>query len=358
MHIYEEINIDHEIFEQKTESDLIAWNKNWIRKYESPWSLLQKILFANEIDQRQILILLGTEMLNSQNRLPNLSLKKGDLINQMYFDSVKLQKYYLVEPFDESRAFIELMSTKLGISAHHVFEHDVLRFCESCMENGYHSNFHQLRFLTKCPFHDSNLRNSCPMCDCQYSYNLRNPNMKFPYICKCGYRYIDFETIDKMFSLFELLLDVTESFKLEMNQITKDDFISRVVFTEEGEVQDLKTHVQRLLQLKQTGKSDVASEKLLAINHLFFINKTINKNHSDSNYYSVESYKDQKAIYKSIARYIRKNFMKMHKKCIRKLTISIDNIIKCHHANAYVSWRMFIEGVNGHHNVQNGQTTK
>lgn len=36
-------------------------------------------------------------------------------------------------------------------------EHLVLRYCKNCLDLGYHSVFHEMCFLTKCPFHDESI---------------------------------------------------------------------------------------------------------------------------------------------------------------------------------------------------------
>lgn len=60
---------------------------------------------------------------------------------------------------------------------------------------------------------------------------------------------------------------------VEIKLITEDAFMSRVVFFEIGTPQELKNHVHRVLQLKQTGKIKRGSETTLSIQLLFNPNR-------------------------------------------------------------------------------------
>ncbi|MFF2876160.1 hypothetical protein ACFVR2_07555 [Gottfriedia sp. NPDC057991] len=347
------IDIQNEEWSKST----LVWNINWIREFESIWSILQKMNYANGAQQIEMFAMLSKN--KSSNWKTFLSFKKGSLTTQLHFDKIKLEQYELDKLFHESKLFINQMASGVGIAARHVFEHDVLRFCESCLELGYHSNFHQLRFLTICPIHNKDLTESCPVCFRRYAFNLTNPNLAKPYVCICGHCYMDVNHPIKMFKMFQRELKGKETMIPEMNLITEDSFMSRVVFSEIGPPQKLKNHVQRVLQLKQTGKIEAGSETSILISRsLFKPNHNAIKKQVNPFLESSEMYNDQRAIYKSIARMLRNTIMKFHRGCVRNLSIkgSFSNV--CHYAHAYVCWRKFIEGLNGYHNVQNGFTTK
>jgi hypothetical protein len=144
-----------------------------------------------------------------------------------------------------------------------------------------------------------------------------------------------------------------------MNQLIEKEFINQIIFSEISSNQDLNRHLQRVNQLKQTGMIEEGIEtkiliprKLISISNLELQLK-LNPFHESN-----EIYKEQKAIYKSIARKLRKTQLKQHRHCIRDLTLKGSFSDICHHAHAYVCWRKFIEGANGYHNVHNGQTRK
>ncbi|PFH91406.1 hypothetical protein [Bacillus sp. AFS088145] len=352
MKLYPGIIILENQIEEYSKANLV-WNNNWIKEFESLWSILQKMNFANGAHQGEIFAILGKNESCDWN--PFLSFKKGNLINQLHFDKIKLQKYELTKLFQESKTFIKQMASSVGIAAHHVFENDVLRFCEKCLEFGYHSNLHQLRFVTNCPFHDKELIERCPVCFRRYAFNLTNPNLTKPYVCLCGHCYMDVNHSIKMFKLFQKKLKVKETYMLDIKLITEDAFMSRVVFSEIGTPQELKNHVHRVLQLKQTGSIGGGYVTSISISkqNQYAIKKQINPYLESS-----ETYNDQRAIYKSIARMLRNTVMKCHRGCVRNLSLKGSFSDVCHYAHAYVCWRKFIEGLNGYHNVQNGFTNK
>ena len=39
----------------------ITWNENWILPYESTWSILEKVKFANQVSTKQLIQIFGTE---------------------------------------------------------------------------------------------------------------------------------------------------------------------------------------------------------------------------------------------------------------------------------------------------------
>lgn len=57
-----------------------------------------------------------------------------------------------------------------------------LRYCPSCLENGYHSIFHQLSFFEKCPIHDEKLTTTCSHCKTDFKYELVDAPV-MPFIC-------------------------------------------------------------------------------------------------------------------------------------------------------------------------------
>lgn len=299
-------------------------------------------------------------LINNSTKLPIMSTTKGNLINQLQFDPEKLQKYYLDKPFLDSKAFIKEISLKLGISAHHVFEHDVLRFCEECLKHGYHSNFHQLRFMERCPIHESILLNRCPSCSRMFFYNLNNPSLKEPYKCACRYSLANFIFIDNAYTNFKNQFEIIDSFKTKLTQIKNNPLVSNLVFLKQGDVSDreIGKHIDRIFQFIFYDKMITGNYTNINFTSLS-AKKSLNKQELNNCFNIItESYKDQKAIYKSIARNIRKNHMHYHRSCIRKLTINMDHCDVCHHAEAYVCWRKFIEGLSDYSNVQNGRSKR
>lgn len=62
-----------------------------------------------------------------------------------------------------------------------------LRYCPTCIEQGFHSVLFQHRFERTCPIHDELLMDMCPQCGQRIPYSLPDASAQ-PYSCRCGRR--------------------------------------------------------------------------------------------------------------------------------------------------------------------------
>jgi hypothetical protein len=78
---------------------------------------------------------------------------------------------------------IDLTHSRCGLTV----SHD-LRFCRSCLSQGYHSIVFQHWALHKCPYHEEALLNACPQCRRSITPSVASV-LEFPYLCSnCGMR--------------------------------------------------------------------------------------------------------------------------------------------------------------------------
>ena len=71
---------------------------------------------------------------------------------------------------------------------HRVFA-SVLRYCPTCIKQGFHSALFQLRWVTACPLHHEDLQDHCPQCGAAIPYELTHHALQAIYGCPaCGYK--------------------------------------------------------------------------------------------------------------------------------------------------------------------------
>ncbi|OLR27624.1 hypothetical protein [Bacillus cereus] len=161
-----------------------SWNKDWIRKYESPWGILEKFKFANQISGNDVLSLLGNEKIKSVKILSFSGEKHRDIVRLPSFDGMKMQEILGINLVTYSNQLIHDMFTILPEAIHtpEIYFKDKLTYCPECMKNAYYSIFHQAKLFNECPFHNIPLRNKCNK---QIDYLLSNYPTDIPFQCNC-----------------------------------------------------------------------------------------------------------------------------------------------------------------------------
>ena len=139
---------EHQILQQNFNINIRGlWKQEWVRPYESIWSLINTYKTVNLLKSNlDAMNSLGLNIQFSTNDfyLPygifcNVSSYKNDINDIIGQLSPAWHKKQLRDMFDKD-----------DISP---FISKQLKFCPKCMENGYHSVFHQLKGVRKCPFH-------------------------------------------------------------------------------------------------------------------------------------------------------------------------------------------------------------
>jgi hypothetical protein len=165
-----------------------TWNNNWIKKYESPWSIVEKFRYANNASEIDIINIIGYP----KNRQTNS--KKQDFNVLKGLDLDKFENLFGQLITDHFKHDLTELVGFLSTFRRNIFMRDVLHYCPKCLSKGHHSIFHQIKLWDRCVYHDVPLQNSCPVCKNQYSYSLKFKTFQKPFICKCGYSYIEDDT--------------------------------------------------------------------------------------------------------------------------------------------------------------------
>ena len=125
-----------------------VWDKSWVRPFESLWSIINNYKAVNVIKEHatalkalgfRITGTVTTKYLSDYGIFCNLSQAQNDIDDII---SRFVPVWYIAQ--------VREWASKPGIS---FFLSEMIHYCPECMKNGYHSIFHQLKGLEKCPFH-------------------------------------------------------------------------------------------------------------------------------------------------------------------------------------------------------------
>ena len=355
-HLYREKRLTFPNKEEQKFSFL--WKKEWVNKFESPWSVYTKFQFYNYTDEKEFFQLFGG---------PEVKKLKGRISDGhkfMYsltsFDNA-ITKKILGYSSRTNQKMINLLINPLQdtLDQGSSFMSKYLRFCPICIKDKYHSTFQQFIFLKLCPIHNEPLSNECPNCKVKYTYSIFDANFKSPYECKCGFTYSTTKKINKMsikikdkqflewisISSKALVknLRIFSEFNTPIHEYTENDFIYTV--------KDLLNLQQKKVLIKSKIEPDLITKHTI-------------DNYKNSDWYNYahfeqELYIDTNTIMNSIARNLRKNLLKKHIRCIKDYTMNAQQGLAkgyCPYAIAYVNWRRRLQRYRGDSAVDNWGT--
>lgn len=165
----------------------IVWRKEWIRPYESSWSILEKFSCTNVVDKNDILRVYGS---------PRVKSIKGNVIGDMHRELIYLtgfdnERLSSALNFNIEQHVNELLNITISLLPDSFnWFHNNFQWCDDCLRYGYHSYFHQFVLLHHCPFHLKPLSHHCPSCNKTFPYKL-NDKINF-FTCECGHQFADF----------------------------------------------------------------------------------------------------------------------------------------------------------------------
>lgn len=178
----------------------ILWNNNWIQKFESNWSIFEKLRFANVITGNELLDYFAGATIKGR-KVANLSDKKRSLKTLDNLCDTKLYSVFKSNLQNNQDLFM-IDICKLFSKKHHLdLFNEVLKFCPKCISAGYHSFFHQVRLFNNCAFHpEEGLITLCNKCDNEFrSYSIGKKEE--PFCCQhCGHcllQHNDFQITKK-----------------------------------------------------------------------------------------------------------------------------------------------------------------
>lgn len=156
-----------------------CWRRDWVAPYESLWSLLHKFAALNWVcvyDAKQLF-----QKTSTTDYWQRRSHSKWNLHTLGGFDAEKLCEILKLSTEDLSKSLVTSLISSLEISW--LTPETVLRYCPECITQGYHSIFHQLYAISKCPIHDIELTEQCQHCGNKITYELNYRRKAIPYGC-------------------------------------------------------------------------------------------------------------------------------------------------------------------------------
>jgi hypothetical protein len=341
----------------------VCWRKDWQRPYESLWSLLKKFAYLNVASVPDVRTLVGRRNKGEYPYGPF----RADLNSLVTVDPVKLQNLLAV---DETTL---LQSTALGYVR---FKELVplasveVRFCVTCINDGFHSPFHQLLFFSHCPIHQSPLINCCPACGTvtrRYTLSsISSPKVTDCAHCPsrlidnfCSHTHDDLEEESKGRELEQL------GQWLRSRSMGHDCSESWLHGAGPKLRKPSKWQSQRLLRLPRYWSEALSFKSRMPFARLpkreahRFVSTSNRSMLPGAVLYACgqvtpEFQKQLAAVYKSISRNLRKRILRNHEGCIRALGKHVCWAASgrfcrgtiCVAANAFLLWRMVCEGVN------------
>lgn len=145
-----------------------TWKNEWIHPYESIYSIIEKFKAAN--------VFTSSEMSKILNMPPSVYTAKTHFNKEFnVFRNVAFSLSYtnnisednILDIFTNVEKFLDIK----------------IKYCPTCIKQGYHSVLHQLTFLDKCPIHNDDL---VYLCECRSSYLITYKSKLPAYHCKCG----------------------------------------------------------------------------------------------------------------------------------------------------------------------------
>ncbi|WP_267379639.1 hypothetical protein [Bacillus sp. GM_Baccil_2] len=370
-------------------NSLVTWRKEWIFPFESPWGILEKFRFANQIDGNDVILLLGNAKVRKLKTLTFSGKVHRNIIRLSSFDEMKTQKILGINLIKYSNQLIQDMFTILPeamYSPENYFK-DKLTYCPECMKNAYHSIFHQVKLFNKCSFHDIPLFDRCIRCNKQTDYLLNNSPTDIPFQCNCKQSF--FEPNNVFFESWQFNSYVLNDFTTKWLQLNQEQHSSKyfIYYPFLSKKQNYSQHfnnetmltkaiIKILNNVSQSTKSQnlkyiSSTDSIFYIknnqtqlkelhNNVFSdrINKTndnvflSNKEVEEAIHYEV--YLSSKQTFKSIARFIRYHILKVHKKCIKLFHKSRMNGEVCVYSLAYIKWRKEVEAITDTWRVESG----
>ncbi len=344
-------------------SDLsVTWNPQWISPTESLWCAFEKFRLMNIATQKDILDLFGTEKVKNQRSRKQSS---NNLIEPQGIDGESLE---IILGMNLKKLNLEVLSEIIGVITDDIinFVSSDLRFCTECMTVGFHSIYHQILLLNKCPFHDKALRVQCPKCKSKIPYSIAYINIETPFMCNCGHYLYDFTCRSNredwaLSNGFRLVLDdLNEWYRL--SPVIRDK-VKKLYFIKEQAVHQAGDLMKNLLAITRETKQHLPTHTHFVVKSIETIRYIVNEDYrnKDLERYSIniewkiDLYSSMYSTFKAVARYIKRKYLIGHEYCIRKLTIQRKNELStdCELAWAYVKWRMAMIEENNSEYVHN-----
>ncbi|HDR6277190.1 hypothetical protein [Bacillus cereus] len=356
-----------------------TWSADWIQKYESPWGIIEKFKYANAVDGNTVLNLIANDDVRKLKGISNTGRRHRELIHLRGIDYEVSEKILGINLKRYNDYILEQALHPLSINRNKIDNnfHQHINYCSVCLNTGYHSIFHQIKFFDHCLFHpNKKLIGICPKCKKTMPEYCINKGNIDAYNCICGQHFLGSKNIRVIFSTWKNDLSV-QSKTVNTWKMLPKDLISTYQLSypfynynnySKFDKKNLSQHLVKIPELliaafteKTLDNSKViniySSDNIFKIrdNH-YHLRKNYNEisphricNFKSKEMYHIDSifleiYKQTRVIYKAISRYILNKVINMHRKCVKKFDDTYEDGPTCLHAYAFMLWKSECEG--------------
>jgi hypothetical protein len=127
----------------------INFNISWFHEFESTWSKIEKICYANSI--------------TAYETIKNTAISNSLEILDFTCCSQPCSKLQLLDINNTPDKQLKKMLNGINLNFNLLFK-DYFCFCEDCLQYQFHSVLHQLTLFDNCPYHSKRLTKNCPNC--------------------------------------------------------------------------------------------------------------------------------------------------------------------------------------------------
>ncbi|MFS0728313.1 hypothetical protein [Paenibacillus sp. 1P07SE] len=372
----------------------ITWDLKWISEWESPWSIFEKIKLANLAVKKDLFQVFGNEEVRSYKSI--LGKKNHDLYGLYAFDDdafmsiigFRLKKFnrdclHNISDFlhknDIQRSELK---GRASMQPYKYFRNH-LHFCLDCMKTGFHSILHQFKLLHNCPFHLNPMHSTCPECHTMIPYELSDKYFQAPFVCNCGYSFMDFNSPYHMEWGKVLSEHVQDPVVCQWLTLKEEDKMSlkRVHFYPHNNpehnptllsflldtintphTKDRKRNVKKSCSpITQRADRDISGVRASDNTNMLAISNWValetNQRHGSISKTLSDLTISSNLTMKSISSYLRKTVLTNHKSCIKRFVriskeIGADHPPVCPFAYAYVMWKKSLWGIPNYYDVE------
>lgn len=357
-----------------------TWNTEWIAPFESPWSILEKIKYANNLRSVDIFRLCGIE--NIRKFKAFTAEKHLDLLTLSSLDETAFKDGFSFSLHSHTHFYLGKMLKTLpklridNTNYPYIYIRKNLSFCPFCIKQGFHSLFHQFKLLRYCPYHEVELCSHCPKCKGIFPFNLSDSNRIDAFTCNCGNQFYSCSENQVFFLPWKkearpkLISDKVKTWlSLETNQLNK---ISHIQFFTELDLERVENGIERVLDVAFPFYKQRLTEKHCSVSSSRYIKK-LGKKEGSQTYHPGKRVIDgyivfenefsdfQKEMFKSfsttiacLARHLRKTILYKHRTCIKRFVRGKEEDESiCPYAYAYVFWRKFAQHIEYYDEVDN-----
>lgn len=325
---------------------MITWDNNWINLYESPWSILEKIKYANEVTIDDLVEVLGVNPSLEENS--NVFSTCAELIKQI---ELQLNDAITANFYEDTQQALGSFFNEKDLAK---YFRPFVTYCPICIKEGYHSIYHQLIFKNECFIHHVPLKIGCPNCGWKIPFNKPANRLK-GFTCICYYNYLSKSSFTEVLTSWN---------DFSSNQYSLSDLLSNQELEKHSYLYYLAPAVKHL-QLDDTNKESIISKDIRTLAHAAIQIKTFSCTATTAAIEKDLDYLYTLYInaYKAIAKHLR-NMTPSINKYVSHLK-SIELLLKHNLGNnsnytyqsisvegfAYLMWRTDVEGHHSYSSV-------